>query len=242
MIISKNINRYFSGKLLILVSATLYCLNLDAFGLANAQQPVNSTVTQSTSPQPTDRNAPRRPNPGFFEEERRQQFGFGKFLDSALDGADNYFASDSVSELSNASLNPLSAPVISPINGTLTVLSRNENSPNFLKTTFAVTPDAPIVTLSSPQYGTDPRIGTLTVNGAVQANGKTINFSGRRNYSGSFAIKDNNVSGAVQVVDPNDPSTTIFIQLPQTQIPNVDDDNQPLSAPAQLSIGLPSDR
>lgn len=139
MILSKN------GNLLLLCSAILYCLNLDAFALANAQQPVDSNVAQSTSPQNNDRNAPRRPRPGFFEEERRQQFGFGNFLESALDGADNYFASDSISDLSNASLNPLSAPVINPINGTLTVLSRNENSPNFLKTTFGVVPNVPIL-------------------------------------------------------------------------------------------------
>ena len=60
-------------------------------------------------------------------------------------------------------------------------------------------------------------------------------------YNAGFSSKGNKVSGVLQVIDPNNPGNTIFIQLPVTTVSDTDD-NKPISAPGRLSIGLPTDR
>lgn len=239
---TKHFTHRFAPRLLLLFFPTFYCLNPDAVGVAAAQQPESITQSQSSADPTTSQPAPTRPKPPFFEESRKARFGFGDFVQSALDGVQNYFSADLITNLSpQFSLNPLSDPLGSNLSGILTVQSRNKRDANYLTTTF-IGPGVNL-TLSSPNQSADPRIGTINVNGTVTVNGRTITFNNvRRDYSGSFATRNNDVSGAILVVDPQDPNTSIFIQLPLTNIPNVKNDRQPISGQAQFSIGLPSDR
>jgi len=239
-------NSNFSLRMLLLLGSVFSCLNLVVAGDAAAgeagvetQHSSNGVVAQST---PTTQTppAPRRPRPSFFEQERR--FGFGDFLDSALDGGGRVFSSDPITDLSsnNFDLNPL-ARGSAPVTGSLSVENRSETNPNFLRTDFS-SPGANL-TFSNAQPSSDPRTGTITLNGTVTINGTTIPFRNvPATYTGSFSAKDNNVSGAIQVINPNDPNTSIFIQLPPTRLPNINNPNEPLRAPAQLSIGRPTDR
>jgi hypothetical protein len=234
---------YFYWQLLLLLLSSCYCLTLVAIGVVNAQETVESKEPVSESPiaqsAPSQPARPRLRVP-FFEDERKLRFGFGDFLQSALDGVDNFYGADAINNLSN---DPLSNPLAQNINGTLTVQSRDENDSNFLTTTF----NAPGVSLifTDPSYGSDPRIGSITVNGSITlSNGTTLSFNDVRSYNGSFSAKSDQVSGAIQLVDPSNPGTTILIQLPVTSIENIGDvdDSDPLSRPATLSIGLPTDR
>jgi hypothetical protein len=233
-------HRHFYWQLLLLLSSCFACLPPVGSGIANAQEaeePVSeSTIAQATHSQPVRRRL-RTP---FFEEQRKLRFGSGDFLESALDGADNFFSTDSVSNLSNATVNELSNPVAENVPGTLTVGSRDEDNPNFLRTRFRA-PGVDLV-FSNPSYGSDPRIGSITVNGTITVGGRTLTFNGVRNYSGSFSIRNDRVRGAIQLVDPQNPGTTILIQLPPTIIPDVDDDDTPIRGGTRLSIGLPTDR
>jgi hypothetical protein len=215
-------------------------------GVANAQETVEAANPTSETPiaqaEPSQPTRRRLRNP-FFEEERKLRFGYGGFLESALDGADNFFAADSITNLSNVNVNAQPLPGAQNILGTLSVGSRNKNDPDFLNITFVPTNSSiDSLNFKMPRYGSDPRIGTITVTGNIG----TLKFSGDRSYSGSFSINNisvNNarVSGAVQLVDPRNPGTTILIQLPPTDIQNYDD-NTTITKPAVLSIGLPTDR
>ncbi len=238
----QTIHHSYWKLVVIVLSGFCYVIPMD-IGVANARETVKatnpvpgSTIAQATGNQPNRRRL-RTP---FFEEERKLRFGFGDFLQSALDGVDNLFSADPITNLSNATLNELSSPLAGNIAGTLTVGSRDEDNPNFLTTTF----EAPGVNLifTKPSYGSDPRIGTITVDGSITVRGQTLTFNNLRNYNGSFSVKNDLVNGAIQLVDPRNPGTTILIQLPPTTIPNVNDDDAPIRAGAVLSIGLPTDR
>lgn len=234
----------FFWQLLLFFSSGFSCFILVAIKVANAQETVEaansvseSTIAQAEPSQPTRR---RIKNP-FFEQERKLRFGYGDFLESALDGADNFFAADSITNLSNVNLNAQPIPGAQNIPGVLTVGSRDQDDPNFLTTTY-VAPGVNLI-FSNPGYGSDPRIGTLTVNGTIRVGAQSLIFNNlRANYSGSFSVNNNRVSGAVEVVDPSNPGNSIFIQLPPTIIPDVDNDNTPISAGAGFSTGLPTDR
>ena len=76
----------------------------------------------------------------------------------------------------------------------------------------------------------------LTINGneiPITSNVRVYNVGA--SYSGSP------VSGVVLITNPDDPSTSIYIQLPPTAIPDTDD-SLPVSGAAFLSIGRPTDR
>src|SRR5919202_1927486 len=155
---------HFYLQLLLLLFSGFSCLIPVFIGVANAQETVEAanptsetSIAQAESSQPTRRGIK---NP-VFEEERKLRFGYAGFLESALDGADNFFAADSITNLSNVNLNAQPIPGAQNILGTLTVENRNKNASNFLQTTFY----APGVELifTNPSYGSDPRIGTITV-------------------------------------------------------------------------------
>lgn len=249
--------RYFCWQLLLLVSSGFSCIISGTIGVANAQETVEvgEAVSQPIIVQATP-SKPARPRPSFFEEERK--FGIGNFLESALDGTVNYFAAESINNLegavnnfaanpinnfnnlANSSNDALTSATARNISGILTVQSRDKNDANFLTTTFVSdVPGLVNLTFTSPIYGIDPRIGTVT----VQNNQGTLNINnGSRNYSGSFSVRNDVVSGAIQVVDPRNPSTTILIQVPPVFSSGSGDDSKPISVPASFSIGLPTDR
>jgi|SRR5919199_1282520 hypothetical protein len=245
MLIKHKYHHFYLQLLLLLFSDFSYLIPV-FIGVANAQETVESANPTSETPiaqaEPSQPTRRRLKNP-FFEEERKLRFGYGGFLENALDGADNFFAADSITNLSNATLNELSNPIAQNIDGLLSVGPRDKNNPNFLNITFVPTNSSiDSLNFKMPRYGSDPRIGTITVTGKIG----TLNFIGDRRYSGSFSINNisvNNarVSGAVQLVDPNNPGASILIQLPPTVIQNYDD-NTTITKPAVLSIGLPTDR
>jgi hypothetical protein len=187
-----------------------------------------------TTPSQAEENKPkiRRPKASFFEQERKQKFGFADFVSSALDGADTFFAADNNVKalLASPNKNQFYNPTIP---GTLTIVSRDRNSPNFLKISLE---GGSLLNfnLSNAQYSKDPRIGTINVSGVP---GVTT-FQ----YTGSFSVKNDLVSGVVQLIDPKNPGQSIFIQLPATNIPNVQDKNTLISTPVFFNRGLPSDR
>jgi len=193
-----------------------------------------TSLSLLTTQSQAEENKPkiRRPKASFFEQERKQKFGFADFVSSALDGSDNFFAAD------NSIKSLLSSPnknqfYNATIPGTLIIGSRDKNSPNFLNITLQ---GGSLLnfTLSNPQYGGDPRIGTINVSGVPGVN----TFQ----YIGSFSVKNDLVSGAIQLIDPKNPGQSIFIQLPATNIPNVKDDNTPISTSVFFNRGLPTDR
>ena len=191
-------------------------------------------ISQATKTKPAA--SPPRPKTAFFEEERRPRFGFGDFLNSALDGADNSFSSDSVQK-SPITLEPLSAVFTTGIDGTLTV-GINDNQANFLIGNFIST-DGTNLQFSNVNSGSSPQRGTLTVGGTIFINGVPTPVIGVRQYSASGNENNGFVSATVQLVDPNNPSQAIFIQVPATR--NSGDRNT-ASGPANLSIGRPIDR
>lgn len=202
---------------------------------------VVTSITLLTTNSQAEENKPkvRRPKPSFFEQERKPRFGFGDFLNSALDGSDNFLSADN-------SVKTLLAPgnqnqfynATNP--GTLTVVSRDENSTDFLKINL----DGGSIlnfNLRDPKYNGDPRIGTIKVDNLTS---NIAGLTGVTNfqYRGSFSVNGNLVSGAVLLIDPKNPQQSIFIQLPARNIPNVNDENTPISAPVFFNIGFPSDR
>lgn len=200
---------------------------------------LNLLTTQSQA----EENKPkiRRPKSSFFEQERKQKFGSSDFLPSALDGSDHFFATDNniqtTQTIQTIQTNPNQTnpnQFYSPtIPGTLTIQSRDRNSPNFLN--IALQGGSLLnFNLSNPQYSGDPRIGTINVSGIP---GVTT-FQ----YTGSFSAKGDLVSGAVQLIDPKNPGQSIFIQLPPTNIPNVRNKNTVISAPIFFNQGLATDR
>ncbi len=241
MNISTKTNPHFYTKLLLLFSSTCLWLTPPLLGVANAQekQP-NNPITQNTSESTTETTPqPRRQGrPIFIEQERK--FGGGSFLDSAVNGIDNTFPDPA--KVSGFRSDPLSNELTN-IQGTIRVESRDDNSDNFLDTHFFDDGGFADITLTDANPGSNPQLGTVTVYGTVTLNnGQTLQFNNiPATYNAGFSSKGNKVSGVLQVIDPNNPGNTIFIQLPVTTVPDTDD-NKPISAPGSLSIGLPTDR
>lgn len=294
MYAQQKISRHF---LLVLSSVYLGLspiLSADALESAIAQLPHTNTPVVQSPPAPTpSRQTPRqrRPRTAFFEEERRQ-FGFGNFLSSALDGANNTLTGDpaKLSNFNEARRSALSSTREGSVPGILTILSRDPDDLDFVNITFV---DAETrgrrtnIGITGIDRSEDPRIGslrigstveigspvnqllpldpttnsviindvavpvinnTVTVDGqtipvtirAAQINGQPIPFNVRIYNVGATPSGDR-VSGVVLITNPDDPSTSIFIQLPPTNIPDADD-NDPVSGPAFLSIGRPTDR
>jgi hypothetical protein len=244
-------HHHFYWQLLLLIAASFPGLIPGVIGVAQAQETVEtanpaseSSIAQSEASQPTQR---RLRNP-FFEQGKKLKFGSGEFLQSALDGANNFFAADSITNVSrpNVDLNAPPIPGAHNIPGTLTVSGSDRKNPNFLTTltaTFVSTTPGVKLTFSSASYGSDPRMGTLTVDGTISVHGQTITLHNvPANYSGSYSINNNRVSGVAQVVDPSNPGNTIVLQLPPTTVPDIDGPNFSIPRPAVFSIGLPSDR
>ena len=76
-----------------------------------------------------------------------------------------------------------------------------------------------------------------TLNGQpITSNVRAYNVGA--SYSGSA---DDPVSGVVLITNPDDPSSSFYIQLPPTRVDN-SNDNNPVSGAAFLSIGRPTDR
>lgn len=193
--------------------------------------------------QSTDSGQQKRPRlrNSFFEQERKL-FGLGDFLDSALDGVQNVFGADNQTNLSEeTSLDALSSIEQSGLEAILTVSDFNDNDRgDFLNTTLVG--DGVNLSFSNSQPNSDERTGTIVVNGNVGE----LQFNGIRvNYNAGFSSKNDDVSGVIQLTDPNNPGRAIFIQLPRTGVEGVGDlnsDNDRVSGRARLSIGLPSDR
>jgi len=197
-----------------------------------AQQ--NTLIAQATETKPAASRP--RPRTAFFEEERRPRFGFGDFLNSALDGADNAFAGDSVQQ-SPIELTPVPTTIKST-SGILSVGINENRSDTFLIGRFTAT-DGSNLNFSDVKSGSNPQRGTLKVDGTIFVNGVPTPVSGVREYSASGNEKNGSVSATVQLFDPNNPLQAIFIQVPAAR--NSGDRNT-VTAPANLSIGRPIDR
>lgn len=220
-------------------------LNLSGIGAAHAQssEPSEQIIAQATDSQPAPR---RRIKPSFFEEERRPKFGFGDFLDSALNGVENAFGADDTTQIiQGIAFDTISIPVLQGIAGTLTVSDfKDNNIGTFLNTTLIG--EGVNLSFTNSQPNSDQRTGTITVNGTVSSGSGTLTFNNEvRQYNAGFSNKGNDVSAVFLIVDPNDPSRSIFIQLPRTTVEganDLNDDDDVVSGRASLSIGLPSDR
>jgi hypothetical protein len=220
-------------------------LNLSGIGAAHAQSSESSEqiIAQTTDSPETPR---RRIKPSFFEEERRQKFGFGDFLDSALNGVENTFgADDTTSLIQNIAFDTISIPVLQGVPGTLTVSDFKDNDNGFLNTTF--TGEGVTLTFTNSQPNSDQRTGTIevdTLNGSLPGLDRPFKNEVLQ-YNAGFSNKGNDISAVFLIVDPNDPNRSIFIQLPRTTVEGADDlndDDDVVSGRASLSIGLPSDR
>lgn len=221
-------------------------LNLTIAGIgaiahAQASQKSPAIIAQTTDSPETPR---RRIKPSFFEEERRPKFGFGDFLDSALNGVENAFGADDTTNLiQGVAFDAISIPVLQGLSGTLTVSDFEDNNiGTFLNTTFIG--NGVNLTFTNSQPNSDQRTGTITVNGSVPGLDRPFNNEVLQ-YNAGFSNQGNDVSAVFLIVDPNEPNRSIFIQLPRTTVEGADDlndDNDVVSGPASLSIGLPSDR
>jgi len=224
----RQINHRFYLKFLLLFACTNIFVNFISASMASAEQ--------AEKAQPV-----RRLRPSFFEEHRKlRRFGFGDFLRSALDNEQNALSDTAkVSNLSDI-YDFFNSP--GQIQGRLFVGNRDTDSKDFLNGTEFVGSKG---TLSFSNFvrGSDPRIGTVNVTGSISTpNGQTINFNGTTvNYNAGFSSRDDNASGVVLITDPNNPSQSIYIQVPTANIAERDD-SVPFDAPAGLTIGLPSDR
>jgi hypothetical protein len=324
MAIQQKITRILAGGQLWVLPAAFSFLSLSWVAPTNAVEtaPPNATsflISQATQTKPAASRP--RPRPAFFEEERRPRFGFGDFLNSALDGVDNSFSGDAVQNSPTITLDPVSGgfmgisgtltvginenirmgdpspggsnvipptiggpgteginpnpptigepitgdinenpPIIgepgtgsnfvsdSPIrasrigaiNGNLRQASSTDqrNNPGFLNGSFIST-DGTNLQFSNVMPGSSPQRGTLTVQGNILINGVLTPVNGVREYSAGGNENNGFVSATVQLVDPNNPSQAIFIQVPATR--NLGNRNT-ASGPANLSIGRPIDR
>lgn len=225
------------------------CLGLDllrpGIGAANSQasQKYPVITAQATDSQPAQRP---RLKPSFFEEERRPRFGFGDFLDSALNGLENAFGADDTTQvIQNVGFDAISVPALEGIPGILTVSDFKDNNIGvFLNTTLIG--EGVNLTFTNSQPNSDQRTGTITVNGTVNTATGTLTFNNEvRQYNAGFSNKGNDVSAVLLIVDPNNPNNSLFIQLPRTTVAganDLNDDDDVVSGPASLTIGLPSDR
>ena len=324
MAIQQKITRILAGGQLWVLPAAFSFLSLSWVAPTNAVEtaPPNATsflISQATQTKPAASRP--RPRPAFFEEERRPRFGFGDFLNSALDGVDNSFSGDAVQNSPTITLDPVSGgfmgisgtltvginenirtsapstgvinatppivgepatgvinsnppivgesatgginsnpPIVgepgtgsnfvsdSPIrasrtgaiNGNLRQASSTDqrNNPGFLNGSFIST-DGTNLQFSNVIPGSSPQRGTLTVQGNILINGVLTPVNGVREYSAGGNENNGFVSATVQLVDPNNPSQAIFIQVPATR--NLGNRNT-ASGPANLSIGRPIDR
>src|SRR5919202_6925651 len=112
-------HHHFYWQLLLLIAASFPGLIPGVIGVANAQENVKTTtpasessIAQSEPSQPTRR---RLRNP-FFEEGKKLRFGSGEFLESALDGANNFFAADSITNVSRPNVDLNAPPIPGPQN------------------------------------------------------------------------------------------------------------------------------
>jgi hypothetical protein len=311
MATQQKITRVLAGGRLWVLPAAFSFLSLSWVAPANAVEaaPPKATsflISQATQTKPAASRP--RPRTAFFEEERRPRFGFGDFLNSALDGVDNSFSGDAVQNSPTITLDPVSGGFMG-ISGTLTV-GINENirtmsapstgginvipptigdpgtegiNPNpptisdpstgginenpvparsaartggvngnlrqasssdqrnergFLNGSFIST-DGTNLQFSNVIPGSSPQRGTLTVQGNILINGVLTPVNGVREYSAGGNENNGFVSATVHLVDPNNPSKAIFIQVPATR--NLGNRNT-ASGPANLSIGRPIDR
>jgi hypothetical protein len=239
MTTQQKIKRSLACQRLWVLPAAFSFLSLSWVAPTNAVETAQPNATSFLIAQATEtKPAASRPRPrtAFFEEERRPRFGFGDFLNSALDGADNAFSGDSVQN-SPITLEPLSGVFTTGINGTLTV-GINDSRSDFLQGNFSAT-DGTNLQFSNVISGSSPQRGTLNVNGTILINGVPNPVIGVREYSASGNENNGFVSATVQLVDPNNPSQAIFIQVPAAR--NSGDRNT-ARGPANLSIGRPIDR
>jgi len=102
-----------------------------------------------------------------------------------------------------------------------------------------ISTDGTNLQFSNVMPGSSPQRGTLTVQGNILINGVLTPVNGVREYSAGGNENNGFVSATVQLVDPNNPSQAIFIQVPATR--NLGNRNT-ASGPANLSIGRPIDR
>ncbi|NJL62408.1 MAG: hypothetical protein HC903_11920 [Methylacidiphilales bacterium] len=214
---------------LLLLACTNICINFITSSIANAQQ--------------VEKEKPARPRlrPSFFEEQRKlPRFGFGDFLRSALDNEQNAFSDTAkISEFGSNAYQFFRTP--GQAQGTLTVGNRDTDSSDFLNGTNFVSP-AGTLNFSNFVRGSDPRQGTVTVNGNVNINGRNVNFNNTRaNYNAGFSTKGDDASGVVLITDPNNPTQSIYLQIPVANI-GERDDSESFSAPAGLTVGFPTDR
>lgn len=253
---------HFYPKLMLVLSSACFCLSL-AVDVADAQETVlqapassDKIVGQSPTP-PTTSNRPvrRRLRTTFFEEETRVgRFGVGNFLQSALDGAQNALADPAkISNFedfrgSNILSDPLTEP--DPLTGDLTV-STSANDDNVDSIGFAggganvrLSGFPENLQFDSIEDVADVRTGTLTVSGTVPTENGLVTLSGVRNYNLGYSENGNNTSAVLLITDPENPSQSIFIQVPPVSGRRFSDLGQQdnVSQPANLSIGLPSDR
>ncbi len=239
----KHMNYSYYFSILTLVISFGVLLNLFSVSIINAQQPrEKEQATSENIPENTSQTQPRpRLRPSFFEEQRKlPRFGFGDFLRSALDNEQNTFADPAkVSEFGSKAFPFFASP--GQTQGTLTVGNRDTNSGDFLNGT-SFTGAAGNLNFSSFSRGSDPRQGTVTLNGSLNINGRTVNFNNTRvNYNVGFSSKGDNASGVAVFTDPNNRQQSILLQVPTTNIGRRDD-SVPFSAPAGLTVGFPSDR
>jgi hypothetical protein len=59
----------------------------------------------------------RRPKASFFEQERKEKFGFADFINSALDGVDTFFGADNTAQSILANPNQITNPTPVPSPG-----------------------------------------------------------------------------------------------------------------------------
>lgn len=199
-----------------------------------------SSLAQTATPDNAVQAKPRL-RATFFEEERRlRRFGFGDFLRSALDGEQNAFADPAKISGFERSFNPLYARP-GNVSGTLSVASTDEDDSNFLSTTFNSAFGS--LQFSSVQQDSDFRTGTLTVNGTINANGRNVTFVNTpATYNAGISNKDDSVSAVILIADPANPTQSLYIQLPPTNIAGYEGSDSIPPTPASLSVGYPSDR
>lgn len=221
----KQMNKRFI--FLLLAAGLGYGLSLPA--IANAQE------SELTPEEEAARDAARRMRPTFFEEERKPRFGFGDFVRSALDGEQNAFADPA--KISGFSTNLLSNTLTTGINGTITINNLNPQSSGFLQSGQFVG-NGTQINFTNINRQSDPRLGQATVNGTV--NGQPISpFTA--DYNAGYSENNVTATGAALFTNLENPQQSILIQLLETNIQGYDD-NTPLTGPASLSIGLPTDR